>query len=467
MDVGLRFGQQRAVAGAPKPTRRLGAALLASAMVGSVLVGCGAGAGESAGSGSLPDGSWIDGPPPEDIEGPDGLTTDGIEVMPEMMEDSASSDRSGDAAAGDAVAAVAPSALKAGHIDDNDDFEGFLEYLDRVRGIGVPFREMDPSGRVVITVVDPDRRPAAGAEVVVSAGGEEVARIRTTADGTALFHPRAYGVEDSRFTVASGGSSAEAQAGSAVSLEVSSAWRPERVPLDIAFAIDTTGSMGDELDRLKDSITSVVDRIEDLPGAPDVRLAMTVYRDEGDAYVTATHDFTGDVPAFREELAALSADGGGDQPEALDEALAEVLGAPAWRDPAEAIQLVFVVGDAGGHPERDVEQPYVESMRNASERGVKILPIAASSSDDRAEVAFRQLAQFTGAPFVFLAYGAGGAATGGSTDIDSTDYEELSLDDLIVRLVSEELAALSGGGSSPATVPPTVTTTTTTNPPGQ
>lgn len=128
---------------------------------------------------------------------------------------------------------------------------------------------------------------------------------------------------------------------------------------------------------------------------------------------------------------------------------------------------MFVVGDAGGHPERDVEQPYVESMRNASERGVKILPIAASSSDDRAEVAFRQLAQFTGAPFVFLAYGAGGAATGGSTDIDSTDYEELSLDDLIVRLVSEELAALSGGGSSPATVPPTVTTTTTTNPPGQ
>ena len=57
---------------------------------------------------------------------------------------------------------------------------------------------------------------------------------------------------------------------------------------------------------------------------------------------------------------------------------------------------------------------------------------------------FRQLAQATGARFVFLSYGAGGAATGGSTDIDPTDYEELSLDDLVVRLVTEELAALTG-----------------------
>ena len=57
---------------------------------------------------------------------------------------------------------------------------------------------------------------------------------------------------------------------------------------------------------------------------------------------------------------------------------------------------------------------------------------------------FRQLAQATGARFVFLSYGAGGAATGGSTDIDRTDYEELSLDDLVVRLVTEELAALTG-----------------------
>ena len=50
------------------------------------------------------------------------------------------------------------------------------------------------------------------------------------------------------------------------------------------------------------------------------------------------------------------------------------------------------------------------------------------------------------------------AATGPSTDIDKTDYEELALDDLVVRLVAEEVAALTGDAG--AVPPPTPTTTT-------
>ena len=104
-----------------------------------------------------------------------------------------------------------------------------------------------------------------------------------------------------------------------------------------------------------------------------------------------------------------------------------------------------------------------------------IFPIASSASDDAAEVTFRQLAQFTGSRFVFLAYGAEGAATGDSTDIDSLDYEQLSLDDLVVRLIEEELA---GRRNPTPGAPPTSTTTTapsstttpaptTSTPPGQ
>ena len=76
---------------------------------------------------------------------------------------------------------------------------------------------------------------------------------------------------------------------------------------------------------------------------------------------------------------------------------------------------------------------YDESIRTAVSRGIKVFPVASSESDDQAEAVFRQIAQATGARFVFLSYGAGGAATGASTDIDSTDYEELALDDLVVR----------------------------------
>lgn len=385
--------------------------------------------------------------------------------MDESYASDAAPDASGEGAAEAPETSVGPqvdSALRTGNIDDNADFAGFLDYLGRVEDIGVPFRALDPTGRVVITVEGDTGAPVSGAEVVVRAGDEVVATLRTTADGTARFHPMAYDVDGGPLSVSVRDSTQEAEPGTSVTLTADPADLPAEIPLDIAFAIDTTGSMSDELDRLKTSITSVVDRIEELPGSPDVRLAMTAFRDDGDAYVTATHDFTGDIEEFRSALAGLEAGGGGDTPEALDEAVGEVLAVPGWRDPSEATQLVFVVGDAGGHPERDVERPYTESMKDAAERGVKVIPIAASSTDDQAEVAFRQMAQFTGARFVFLAYGSAGAAVGGSTDITSTDYEELSLDDLIVRLVADELTARTG-----TEVPVPTTSTTTTIPPGQ
>jgi hypothetical protein len=46
---------------------------------------------------------------------------------------------------------------------------------------------------------------------------------------------------------------------------------------------------------------------------------------------------------------------------------------------------------------------------------------------------------------------------------DATDYEELALDELVVRLIAEELAASTGTTVS-LPKPPTPTTT---NPPGQ
>ena len=139
----------------------------------------------------------------------------------------------------------------------------------------------------------------------------------------------AYGAGDGPFTFSVGNALAEGAAGTTVDLTVPDQAAVERVPLDIAFAIDVTGSMGDELARLKDSVASVVERIEALPGDPDVRLAMTIYRDEGDSFVTATHDFTSDIGAFRSALAEVEAGGGGDWPEALDEAMDEVLAKPA------------------------------------------------------------------------------------------------------------------------------------------
>ena len=337
--------------------------------------------------------------------------------------------------------------LTGGSIDDNERFEDYLAYRERFLAARIPVRDLDPTGRIIVTVTGEGGLPAAGAEVVVSAQGSETS-LRATADGSVRFHPAAYGAGSGPFTVTAGGVDAEVEPGESIALETALATvGGGTVALDILFLLDATGSMGDEIDQLKATIAEVSQRIDRLPSQADLRLGMTLYRDEGDEFVTATFDFTHDVDAFAEALDRVVADGGGDNPEALDEALAEALAAPSWRPAAQAVQLVFLVADAPPQIARDVPTPYTASMLEAAERGVKIFPVSSSGTDDQAEYVFRQLAQFTGARYVFLTYGAAGRATGGSTDITELDYEELSLDFLIVRLISEELEALTGTGN--------------------
>ena len=304
--------------------------------------------------------------------------------------------------------------LTGGSIDDNERFEDYLAYRDDFFGLGIRVRDLDPGGRIVVTVTGEGGLPAAGAEVVVAGEGVEVS-LRTTADGTVRFHPEAYAAGAGPFTVSAGGATTEAPRGQSVVLETSLPTAAgETVALDVLFLLDATGSMDDEIYQLKITIDEVAQRIHRLPGDVDVRLGMTLYRDEFDSFLTSTFDLTPDIDAFAEALSEVVAYGGGDYPEALDEALADALSQPSWRSPANTVQLVFLVADAPPQVLRQVPVPYTESMREAARQGIKIFPVSSSGTDDQAEFVFRQLAQFTGARYVFLTYGAGGRATGSS-----------------------------------------------------
>jgi hypothetical protein len=68
--------------------------------------------------------------------------------------------------------------------------------------------------------------------------------------------------------------------------------------------------------------------------------------------------------------------------------------------------------------------------------------LASSGLDDQGEYIFRQLAQITSAKFLFLTYGADGMP-GNSTTHHVDDYSVLSLDQMIVRIVEEEISNLS------------------------
>jgi hypothetical protein len=203
--------------------------------------------------------------------------------------------------------------------------------------------------------------------------------------------------------------------------------------------------MGDELQRLTATFADVARQVRDLETPTDLRFGYTAYRDLDDEYVTRTSDFTADVDAFVDDLGGLRAEGGGDTPEALSEALEEALAAPSWRD-GDTVSLVFLVADAP--PQLDREADYAVEVIRAAAQGIKIVPLASSGLDNQGEYVFRQLAQITGAPFLFLTYGADGAP-GDATPHEVSGYDVLSLDELIVRVVRNELAALAGEPVTP------------------
>lgn len=218
------------------------------------------------------------------------------------------------------------------------------------------------------------------------------------------------------------------------------------VRLDVHFLIDATGSMSDEIYQLRNNMITISQRIHALASHPDVRFGMTTYRDRGDIFVSETLDFTPDIHFFTQELGQVYADGGGDYPESLNEGLHDAIHMPEWRVD-ETISLIFLIADAPPHLDYPDDFDYAEQVFEAAERGIKIFPLASSGLDDQGEFIFRQLAQITSAKFLFLTYGADGEP-GSDTTHHVDDYSVLSLDQLVVRIVEEELANLAGIGSN-------------------
>jgi hypothetical protein len=119
--------------------------------------------------------------------------------------------------------------------------------------------------------------------------------------------------------------------------------------LDLVFVMDTTGSMRNELADVQANLLGVIRVLHRL--APSLRVGFVAFKDHGAAYVTRdfplspmTDDNVVQVVRFVGEM---SAEGGGDDPEPVDEALA-VATAMDWR--ADAQGQIVVIGDAPARP---------------------------------------------------------------------------------------------------------------------
>ena len=358
-----------------------------------------------------------------------------------------------------AYAPTRPSAttspgVKAGASDDNQQFNAFLKFLADNGERALPW---DVSDRLIVAVRDRQGLPLPDARIQLRDGPRVLLDRVTYADGRALVfrsEDKAFQATSLKLGVQYGGKEQVIPLSPATRhlVEVSFPFdrkELQQVPLDIAFVLDTTGSMADEIAMLRKTIEFIHFQITNLSTRPDVRFGMILYRDRGDEYVTRVVPFASGVEAFKRQLDQVGAGGGGDTPEDVQEGLHQAITQLDWR--SQGVRLAFLVGDAPPH--LDYQQPYtyVKAMREAASKGIKIATIGASGLDLQGEVSWRQIAQYTMAPFVFLTYGETGDSAGGTPSSVShhvgANWVAENLDAIIVRLVKLELGNYQAQGS--------------------
>lgn len=123
--------------------------------------------------------------------------------------------------------------------------------------------------------------------------------------------------------------------------------------LDVVFAIDATGSMKNDIDKLKADLMPALEEI--FASAPDVRIGLLFYRDYGDTFnfkglPVKTFGFTSNITTFSKNLNSIRIYGpeGGDIPEAVYEAMYAASEFYNWR--TTAFKRIILIGDAEPHP---------------------------------------------------------------------------------------------------------------------
>ncbi|CAF0920593.1 unnamed protein product [Adineta steineri] len=142
--------------------------------------------------------------------------------------------------------------------------------------------------------------------------------------------------------------------------------------LDLVFVMDCTGSMGNYIASATQNIRSIVEQIVTSEKS-DIHLALVEYRDhppQDTTFITRVHDFTSKVKEMRGWLEQCNAEGGGDVPEAVADALHDVLKL-SWRP--EATKICILISDA---PPHGLDPSNGDAFPNGDPTGVDPIKIA-------------------------------------------------------------------------------------------
>ncbi|MGL4238077.1 vWA domain-containing protein [Tabrizicola sp.] len=373
--------------------------------------------------------------------GPSGAVSEerayaGASVAAEPVAEAAAPEKSG--GAGVARRGV----ITAGEIDDLRNLGAFTRYLKSAAGsTGLP--QLGLGAPVLVRLTGPDGRPAPGARYTLRRPGAADPFHESYAgpDGRIVDFPQllgAKGLESVELRVfGADGQEAyreEVATGKEVTIRLpeGASWKPDF--LDLVVVVDTTGSMGDEIAFLQRELIGITRAAARKAPGVSIRYGLVAYRDRGDEYVVQNYGFTGSSGTMAGWLRGLSADGGGDYPEAAAAALSTGVGLN-WRA-GKGERLVLHVADAPPHS-RDAAT-YLRAAKAAAEDGVQIFTLGASGVAEESEYLMRQASVATGGRYLFLTDDSGVGSAHNEPTVAC--YQVTKLSRLLTSVLMTELS---------------------------
>ena len=203
--------------------------------------------------------------------------------------------------------------------------------------------------------------------------------------------------------------------------------------VELAFAIDISGSMSDELSFLQSELADVITRARAAHADKTVRTAAIAYRSPGDAYVTKVSPFTSDpltTTAFFRATQAIGGSGGAEAVELAFERALEL----NWSEQAVA-RILFILLDEPPEHDQSRREKLQRYSREMARRGIKVVPVVSSGAKRDLEYLMRAVSVLTNGTYAFLTDHSGIGDSHLEPAVDS--YDVYKLNDLLVKIIAD------------------------------
>lgn len=167
---------------------------------------------------------------------------------------------------------------------------------------------------------------------------------------------------------------------------------PQTHQIEVVFILDTTSSMSGLIQAAKEKIWSIATTMASAQQAPDIRMGLVAFRDRGDTYVTRVIDLSQDLDSMYASLMDFKAQGGGDGPESVNQALYDAINRISWSEDDSVYKVAFLIGDAPPHMDYNNDVKFPVTLEMAKRKGIIVNTIQSGQNHSTAPV-WKHIAQ--------------------------------------------------------------------------